>query len=197
MDRIGHPWNAATPPVGRALRQVAALLAASGLAACAAAPASRQASVPAGLTWAGYLYGEDLRTACREGAADRYRLVFNAGRPGQSVRILELSGRPDRGGTMTVWSLAVSSVAELGPADPALPVQGLPGDSARLGPDQFRAVAERLAFGGVFLPPYSQLDLGASKLRWFATGCFDGFYFLSAYTVKPGLNRDIGFIPMP
>lgn len=182
------------------LRLTAALTAVALLAACAAAPGGATGAAgraEAGLTWAGYLYGEDLRSGCREGTADRYRLIFNARQPGQSVRILELSGRPDRGGTMTIWELAVSNVAQLGPGDPALPMNGLAGNVAQLSAEQFRAVAERLAHGGVFLPPFSQLDLGASKLRWFATGCFDGLYFLSAYTAQPGLRQDIGLIPRP
>lgn len=184
-------------------RLSAALLAAGLVTGCAGASdpgrmaAGKATQSAGGLTWAGYLYGEDLRDGCREGTADRYRLIFNAGLPGQSVRILELAGRPDKGGTMTVWQLAVSNVSQLGPGDPALPAQGVPGNVASLSAEQFQAVALRLARGGVFLPPHSQLDLGASKLRWFATGCFDGFYFLSAYTAQPGARQDISFIPQP
>lgn len=170
------------------------LLAAAFLAGCAGS-GTESARPAAGLTWAGYLYGEDLRQGCQSGAEDRYRLVFNAGRPDQPVRILELVGHPDRGGTMRIWTLPVTSVAQLRPGEPALPPTSAPADQDTLTPDQFQRVARRLAYGGVFLPPYSQLDLGASKLRWFATGCFDGFYFLSAYTVRPGMVRDISFIP--
>jgi hypothetical protein len=170
------------------------LVAVTVLAGCAGSGTEPTRAAP-GLTWAGYLYGEDLRQGCHSGSDDRYRLVFNAGRPDQPVRILELVGHPDRGGIMRIWTLPVSSVAQLRPAEQAMPPTSAPTDQDTLTPDQFQRVARRLAYGGVFLPPFSQLDLGASKLRWFATGCFDGFYFLSAYTVRPGAVWDIGFIP--
>lgn len=164
------------------------------LTGCAGGEARGFRKPPSGLTWGGYLHGEDLRRDCRTGAADHYRMVFNALRPGEPVRVYDLVGLPDEGGVFEARELAVPSVAAIGPGDP---VAAWRGDvhRLRLSAPQFQAVVLRLAMGGAFRGSDSRLDLGASQLRWFATGCHGGFYFLAAYTAYPGLADDVRFRP--
>jgi len=175
------------------LRQIpAAAVLAAALAGCAAIPEST-AVARDGVTWAGYLYGEDLRQGCGDQGPDRFRLVFNAALPGRTASIFEVTGHPDRGGSIEAWAPGMANVGELGPAAP-VPVGGAR-QRLELTGDQFVALARRLIQAGALLPPHSQLNLGGSQLRWFATGCLDGRYFLSAYTYSPGTVADISLDP--
>lgn len=176
------------------LAALAVLLAAS-LAGCGTAAAPPPpARPPAGLTWGGYLHGEDLRQDCRAGTTDRYRMVFNGVRPGEPVRVFDLAGLPEAGGVFEARELAVPSVAAIGPGDPFTAWRGHV-HRLDLTAAQFQAVVLHLALGGAFRGEASRLDLSASRLRWFATGCHGGFYFLAAYTAGPGQADEVGLRP--
>ncbi len=177
-----------------------AALAASALAACllagCAGPSSMRGAPPAGLTWGGYLYGEDLRRTCSEEGPDRYRFVVNAARPGQPVRIFEAVGSAAEGGTIEVRDLPIGRVADIGPGEPyrgpGPDPDGAGSDRLRLSPAQFAALGEGLVVRGTLLPPSLAPDVTRGTGRWFATGCHGGFYFVSTSPGRLPPSQEVG-----
>ncbi|HYE49245.1 MAG TPA: hypothetical protein VEB20_06640 [Azospirillaceae bacterium] len=171
----------------RTWRLTAALGAVLLSAACAGtAPPSARAPEP--LTWLAYLNGDDMRRRCLPGE-DRYRLVFNPDRPGEPVRIIEIAGNPRQGATIEARHIGVASVAEIAPGDRLAAWDGRV-DSRRLSRTDFIGLSLVLAERGVFSGVLPRLELGGSQLRWFASGCHQGTYFLSAYAFPPGVRQE-------
>jgi hypothetical protein len=176
-----HPFLVAA---GR-LIPAAALAAALFVSGCATAP--QQAAGPAPpRTWVAYLQGDDLRQTCEPAATERYRLVYNS-TGAAPVRVFDVVGSFGQGATIEARRLDIDSLAAIQPGDPLAAWDGRI-DRARLGPQQFAALAQRLAVGGAFGPPGSRLNLAAERLRWFVTGCHAGDFFVAAYAgrLEPG-----------
>lgn len=167
------------------------------LAGCAAAPPTGPRP-PEGLTWGGYLYGEDLRQGCTGEGPDRYRFVINGTEPGRPVRIFEAVGTAEEGGWLEARDVAFGRVSDIGPGEPYRNGAGRKGAGAGkearlpLDPAQFAALGHRLVTSGLLMPPALAPDVTRGTSRWFATGCHDGFWFLAAHAGSKGPVREVG-----
>jgi hypothetical protein len=146
-------------------------------------PVSRQA------TWFSFLDGEDLRPACRAGAADRARLVYN-GRYVDQVRVYEwtttgrgtdLAGRVFTGGGL----FRMEAGRGLGV------VAGRPFRTA-VDEEVAAGLWRRLAAAGAFRPA-PRLTLTAGEVWWLAVGCHDGTVFFHAWPAGGEGFADLGF----
>lgn len=147
---------------------------------------------PAGLTWGGYLYGEDLRQTCSEKGPDRYRFVVNRSHPGHPMRVFEVVGTALRGGFIETHELSIGGRTGIETAEPYLPPRKVPtaAQRLRLSPADFAAMGEQLVVSGTFLPPMLAPDLTRVKTRWFVSGCREGTYFLAADAAPGRIRRD-------
>lgn len=169
------------------------------LAAAALASAGCASSGPEGnpiarkFVWLSYLNGEDLRPACRAGAPDRYRMVFNADY-NRHVRTYDVTGDPGNGGaTLEAHVIEATDIARVDLADP---LGGGRGRSAktRLTAEQFARFVMRLDASGAFDPMPGGLRLPSSGIYWLASGCRGGRWFFTAYPYPSDRYADIRFV---
>lgn len=169
MQRSGRSWA------------LALVVMALGLGGCAAGgdvgnPLVRKA------TWFSYLNGDDLRAACRPGAPETLRLVFN-GVYSEHVRLYEVHS-----GTEGRW-LATRIIP--GDVDlSAVPVEGLgslldpwrgAATTVALAPEAWGALTKALARDGLDQPPPAGLELDSADHYWVVSGCLTGRVVFNAW----------------
>lgn len=149
------------------------------IAGCAAHTGGADDAAARGLTWLGYLNGDDLRPRCAPGAPDRYRLVYNADYS-QLVRTYEILAEPEGG---AVIEAHVYPAADLSRVDLTGPLEHRQGQAevTRLSPAQHAVLERGLRDSGAFSPPADTVRLNASGIYWLVSGCRGGLYFLTAF----------------
>ncbi|MBI4182849.1 MAG: hypothetical protein HY521_02490, partial [Proteobacteria bacterium] len=179
-----HCPNRGPGPGGRSARRATAraglaALSALFLAACAYRGESDNPIIRR-LTWFSYLNGDDVRAACRPGARERYRFVYNADYT-QQVRTYEVVASPWRDGNAL-------EVRVLTPADLARglklddPLELWRGTSALVAVSDLdlAILKEALAAGG-FGAPEVGLRLPSRATYWVVIACRAGGYAFDAY----------------
>lgn len=173
----------------RPLSAVAALLT---LAACAS---TGPASDPVGrsLTWFSYLNGEDLRPRCSSGAAEHYRMVFNADYS-EHVRTYEVTGDPGNGGAEI--EARVIKAADLSRVDLSNPMAAWKAEVARtrLSAEQFAQFVVELYRSGAFQRDGERLHLPSNGFYWLVAGCRAGQWFFTAYPYPSDRFAEIRFV---
>jgi len=161
------------------------LIASLGLALLVAACQSSGAvdnPIARRLTWFSYVNGDDLRAACRPGAPDRYRLIYN-GVYNEQVRSYDIMVREfasDAGADMVVRvkeppRLGVLRLgAPFAPWEPTVSRVALDGET-------FAALVTTLDKGGAFAPAPRGLRLNSGKFYWVVDACRDGVFTFNAF----------------
>lgn len=165
------------------MRSAVAFACALWVAGCASAgpvdnPVARK------VTWFSYLNGDDLRAACRPGAAARFRFVYN-GVYVEQVRTYDIAAGPvgsDRHllRYRVIGETDVSTVTVRSPLDVFAPGRGAAG-TARLADSDLDALDEALAGGRFFEAAPRGLSLAAEDFYWLASACVGGRFVFNAY----------------
>jgi hypothetical protein len=155
-----------------------ALMAAATLGGCASLDGTTQQAQP--LTWMAYLNGDDLRANCVKGAADHYRLVFNADY-NQHIRTYDIASEPNFAGARI--EARVIPATDLTRVDLQAPLNAdhTQVSEMRLTARQFALFALRLYENGAFEPMRPELRLQSNGVRWLISGCRGGNWFFNAY----------------
>lgn len=158
------------------------------LAACGAGDGSVASDpIRRAIGWYPFAGGEDLRTACRPGAPDRYRFVYNAVWEEQ-VRVYEIEAAADR------QTAALRSTVIRG-APLILQSYVLdPGSNAvaetRLSADRLAALAAALRSAGFEARPADGTRLQSNDFYWLVSACTGGVWHLNAWRRQdPGFAR--------
>lgn len=156
-------------------------------------------------TWFSYLNGDDLRAACRPGAPERLRLVYNADFSRQA-RTYDVVPAPDGGAVVqqsVAQGLTLSGAELLDPLSIGAPRRG----EARLTAAERADLEARLQASGAFDSPPRGLRLNSADTWWLVTGCRGGAYFLTAFVypsarfaairfAEPLVRRDTVAVPI-
>lgn len=170
-------------------RVIALAVAAVVAGGCAYSGPEASATLP-GLraTWFSYVGGEDLRTC--GGAADRYRLAYNAGtrRQTRGYDIVPEGG----GGTLRQ---VVDRGITISGTVPSLLAVGAPIRAATpLSAAELAEIAGLLEASGAFDAPPVGLRLRSHEHFWVVSGCRRGRFFLTAYRYPSDRWERIRFV---
>lgn len=162
--------------VGR-LAGVAAILCGSLVASCAYQPGDEGNPFTRKFTWFSFIAGDDVRAACRPGAPDRFRLIYN-GNWTEQVRIYEV-----RDGSAPVLEqriIGAGSVTGLSFSDPLAPWRGVTA-SAPIPPDEYAGFLRSLVQSRAYASPEDTLTLRSDGFYWTVASCHDGVFHLAAW----------------
>lgn len=168
------------------LIQIVALAAVTVVSACSTAgsidnPVSRK------LTWFSYLNGDDVRAACRAGAGDRLRLVYNADWEEQ-VRVYNLSAE---GGAPILEEQILTPLTFGGGGGRTL-MDAISGEkhSTAIGTTGAGEIWQAVLRSGALEPTPKGTDLLSDHHYWVAVGCYQGAVFFNAWQYpKPHWDR--------
>ncbi len=152
------------------------------LAACASpGPTSDPFARTAG--WFDYLGGGDIRAACRQDGAERYRAVYNAVYSEQ-VRTYDIV-QPRAGETSVLFVRVFQGTIVIG-GDPG-PGIGIAGTRARtfLSGEQTGTIREAFAAAGAFQPGRDRLFLRSDTFYWAVATCSSGRFNFRAFKAPP------------
>ena len=164
-----------------------------GLAALVSGCASQGASdnpIVRKFSWLSYLEGSDIRSACRQGAPDQYRMVYN-GIYTEQVRMYDLKAD----GSFRIQVLGEADLTKLSvskPGDLLSPWKGRT-QWLELEPDQVLRVAEALDKDGAFGPPAVGTELSSKGFFWTVAACHDGRYSFNAWMWPSPKWDELGF----
>ena len=169
----------------------AGLLALLVLGACSAAgPTS--APIPRTLEWFSYIAGEDLQVACREGAPEIYRFVYNAVYTEQ-VRTYDLTlDGPDSGGLLRSAAFGGIPVATISLSDP---LAGWRGEVSweSVAPEAVSRIRAGLGRAGFFAPPPAGTFLDSGNFYWVVNACIDGRHHFNVFAAPAHPVAELGF----
>lgn len=152
------------------------------LSACAYEGAGIDSPVVRKGVWFDFLDGGDIRRACKPGAPEHYRFVYN-GIYQEQVRIYELA--PGAGGapTLDVRVLMPGATALIHLDGRRSPLELNPDKTARIVlRDSDRELLKRaMASAGAFAGPPVGLRLESDSFYWTVAACADGKPYFSAY----------------
>lgn len=149
------------------------------------------------ISWFSTVGGDDIRAACRPGAPDRARLIYNAAW-GIQVRVYELaSGPPGDGARLSGFVFAepdlrvvvFDNLAVGGPWDGAFA-------STRLAARETDRLWAALRADGLGGPSPAGLDLPSWGTWWAASACLDGRFAFMAWAHPGAAFSRLGFAPM-
>lgn len=148
------------------------------------------------MSWISYVSGDDLRTSCRSGEPDRYRLVFNADY-NQHIRTYDLTGDltggPAGGGAvLEARVLRAVDISRVDAADPLAVLRGVKAET-RLSARQFSAFVTTLGESGAFSGMPDRLRLRSNGIYWVVNGCHEGRWFFTAYPYPDKRFVDVRF----
>lgn len=150
-----------------------------GLAACTTYQGPPANPVERSLTWFSFLAGDDIRAACRPGAPDHYRFVYNAIYEVQ-IRSYELTPVPG-GAQLEVRargrSGAVRKFSFNNPFGPWELVQG----RATLDNSQASAIVAAYARALAASPSMAGRNIDSNEYYWIVGACSGGKYSLNAF----------------
>jgi len=176
---------------GMAIARAIVAAATLALVACTYRPGADN-PVARGLTWFSYAGADDIRAACRPGAADRLRLIYN-GDYDEQVLSYDVTALAGAG--------AMVEMRERGPrdltrgfalTDPFAPWRAR-GRLVRIGPNQAAGLRRALLDSGLRRPAPGRLRLHSSEFYWLANACIDGRFTVNAWKYpSPGFAA-LGF----
>jgi hypothetical protein len=158
---------------------LALALATVAAAGCAYSGPTDSATLPGQrATWFSYVGGEDLRAACASGAADRYRLAYNADADRQ-MRGYDAVPTAAGGVLRQVVDRGITISGPVGPGGQAIgaPIRA---EAALTGAD-LAELGALLEVSGAFDAPPVGIRLHAQEHFWIVSGCRGGRFFLTAY----------------
>lgn len=163
----------------KGLRLAAILSVVLSLGACAVTEGGADNPVLRKFQWFSYMEGGDFRDTCKDGGANRYRMIYNAVYTEQ-VRIYELSPRASMLHTqvmlpMDLRDFQVDSLAGL-----LDPWRGVEADTVLSASDLNGALADLVA-SGAFGPPNVGAELSSKGFFWTIASCHDGAYHFTGF----------------
>lgn len=182
---------------GVAIARAAVAAATLALAACTYRPGADN-PVARSLTWFSYVGADDIRAACRPGAADRLRLIYNGVYDEQvlSYDVTALAGPGVGTGTGAMVEMRERGPSDLtrgfALADPFAPWRAR-GRLVKIGADQAAELRRALLDSGLRRPAPGRLRLHSSEFYWLANACIDGRFTVNAWKYpSPGFAA-LGF----
>lgn len=156
------------------------------LAACTYRPGADN-PVARSLTWFSYAGAGDIRAACRPGAADRFRLIYN-GDYDEQVRSYDVTALAaddgPKGGAGAIVEIRVRGRADLtrglALADPFGPWRA-EGRLVRIAAGEMAALRQSLRDSGLMRPAPARLRLDSNEFYWLASACLDGRFTVNAW----------------
>jgi hypothetical protein len=129
--------------------------------------------------WLSYLEGEDIRTACEEGAPARLRLIYNADFNNET-RTFDLTPLDGGASLLETRRLVGSETTRIvgGRVNEAIDVEE---GRAHLSAEQVRHLVDLLDESGFYGTPPVGAMLRSDDYFWAATGCIDGRFMVQAY----------------
>ena len=161
------------------------------LGACSAAGPS-SAPVPHTLEWFSYIAGTDMQAACREGAPEGYRFVYNAVYT-EHVRTYDLS--IDGAGSTGLLRSAVFGgfpVSTISLDDPLAQWRGEI-SWASVPPGSIAQIRAALVEAGFFTPPPAGTFLDSGGFYWVVNACIDGRHHFNVFAAPAQPVGELGF----
>ena len=143
-------------------------------------------------TYFSFLAADDIRAACDDGGAERYRFIHNAEYSVQ-VRVYEIAVDPTTGeGRMATRVLGGE---RLGPFQFNLQSWQLEQGSARtlLRPRDVQLIRDTLAEADFMEPPPHQVALWSDEYYWLVSGCVAGAFHQNGYAYPSERYLRLGF----
>lgn len=161
------------------------------LGACSAAGPANE-PIARTLAWFSYVAAEDLQAACREGAPEVYRFVYNAVYTEQ-VRTYDLTlDGPGLGGLLRSAAFGGIPVATFSLSDPLGGWRGA--QSLRsVAPEAVAHIRAGLADAGFFAPPPAGTFLDSGNFYWVVNACIEGRHHFNVFAAPAHPVADLGF----
>ena len=131
------------------------------------------------VSWFSYLDGTDIRSACTDGAMDRYRLVYN-GRYEEQLRSYEVTADGGGGAYLVARAKGPANALRVGLDDVLAPWRWQRAE-ARLSPAEFRQFVDSLQQSGMFAGAPVGERLFSGDFYWVASACRDGKFHYHAW----------------
>ena len=131
------------------------------------------------VSWFSYLDGTDIRTACAEGAPDRYRLVYN-GRYEEQVRSYEITADGGGGADLTARAKGRANAFDVSLDDVLAPWRWKRSQT-RLSPAEFQQFSALLEQSGQFAGAPEGLRLFSGDFYWVGSACRNGAFHYHAW----------------
>ncbi len=161
-------------------RALGAVLAALAVAGCTFQQGYHDNPIQRSMAWYSYLNGDDLRSYCRGGGPDRYRIVYN-GIWDEQVRTYDITVDPSGEGAAVVMQVSGSvDVSEIPLDDPLSPWRG---KIARrhIGRGELRAIRDGLHKSGFDTPPPDGTRVYSWSFFWLVAACESGRFQYNAW----------------
>jgi hypothetical protein len=185
------------------LRKFGALLGACALmAGCAYTGGDVTDPLSRKVYWFSFVAGDDIRAACRPGAPDRFRLVYN-GVYGEQMRTYELDSAQKR--LLVRVAKAPSASINLSLDDPMAHWRSAEA-TTQLDDQHYGQLVSALAADGAFGPPAVGTNLPSHGFYWAAATCKDGRFTFTGWAYPsdafkaltfPGLLKGLDFTDQP
>jgi hypothetical protein len=147
------------------------------LAGCAYQTGDEANPITRKATWFSFVAGDDVRAACRPGAPDRFRMIYN-GVWAEQARIYEIGfGGPRQLDERVIQPVEISQISI---SDPLKPWRGQ-AKSATLSDADYATLLRDLEQSGAYRSPDETLTLAATDFYWVVASCHDGAFHLTAF----------------
>ncbi len=168
----------------RSFALIAGLFAATlvlGLAGCTYRAGMSDNPVTRSFAWFSYLNADDLRSYCRAGGPDRYRIVYN-GNWNEQVRTYDLTADAEGGAEVAIQVFGeanwLGSGVSLG--DPLAPWRGKT-EKHRIGRGELRDIRDALRASGFDTPPPAGTRVRSWGFFWIAAACESGRFTFNGW----------------
>lgn len=195
MTQQSHEFATARATQGHTRQQplglaVALAVVALVVAACTYRPGADN-PVAVRLTWFSYAEAADIRDACRPGAADRFRVIYN-GHYDEQVRSYDVTALAD--GAMVETRVRGDGNLTRGImlGDPFGPWRA-EGRLVRIGIPELDALRRALGDSGLTRPPSAPLRLDSTEFYWLVNACLDGRFVVNAWKFPTARFAALGF----
>lgn len=131
------------------------------------------------VSWFSYLDGTDIRTACAEGAADSYRLVYN-GRYEEQLRSYEITADGAGGAYLVARAKGGANAFDVSLDDVLAPWRWKRAEG-RLSPAELQQFVALLEQSGQFAGAPDGLRLFSGDFYWVGSACRDGAFHYHAW----------------
>lgn len=161
------------------------------LAACTYRPGADN-PIARGLTWFSYAGADDIRAACRPGAADRLRLIYN-GDYDEQVLSYDVTALAGAGAMVEIRERGPSDLTRgIAFTDPFAPWRER-GRLVRIGAREAAGLRRALLDSGLRRPAPGRLRLHSDEFYWLANACIDGRFTVNAWKYPSPRFEALGF----
>lgn len=145
-------------------------------------------------TWVSYLNGDDIRSACGEGGALHYRLIYNADYDKQ-LRSYDLIGDGADGAVLTARVQGPSGLLVNNKLDLRDPLKGYRWQKSQAVLDgaALERLNQALQSSGAFEPAPAGLQLFSKETYWVSSLCRDGVFYFHAWRFPSDPFEEITF----